>query len=522
MWLIIYTYFFSFYRLDNEIDVLPSALQFIDQSWLPNDWYLNLSIAYRQPFNLIAGSFITLLGFQYGAYFGRAVVYLLLSISLFIYIKTFRLRYTFALAGLLFFFKNQSLIACEWIIAGFDTKTIAYSFVFLSLSNLYKKDYFKSFLFAGAAISFHVLVGLHALFCSGFVLLLTGNLVGQWRDILRNSWVFPITGIFGILAIIQQLAPSSEIDSAFAWKIYVEYRVPHHVLPSAWNGDWISLLAISTFFFIAIIVERKDSPSIRFIAGYSIGSLMLFLMGLLVFAFADPVFLRLYWFRFPDTIIPFSMCLLTMKILGDFAVSECHSQKYAKAHFQIKRVIQLGIPILTSILLMIIFLNKGIYLSKTRLLDDWNSRGVTRSILTWINKNTDKGAVFLVYPGIQDFYLHAQRAMFVSYKHSPQSAVDIMEWYERIKLTNGGQFPSKRGFAALEELEQNFYQLNEQSILWLSKQYGISYYLGKPLQNLRFKRVYSDSYYTLYQLNDHSQQEDQEEIPASLSKQKQR
>lgn len=123
----------------------------------------------------------------------------------------------------------------------------------------------------------------------------------------------------------------------------------------------------------------------------------------------------------------------------------------------------------------------------------------------FINKNTDKGAVFLVYPGIEDFYLQAQRAMFVSYKHSPQSAADILEWYKRIKLANGGDFPSKRGFAALDELESNFYQLNEQSILRLSKQYGISYYLGKPSQNLRFRKAYSDSYYTLYKLNDHTQ-----------------
>lgn len=209
-----------------------------------------------------------------------------------------------------------------------------------------------------------------------------------------------------------------------------------------------------------------------------------------------------------------------MKILGDFAESECHRQKYAKAHFQIKRVIQLGIPILTSILVVIMFLNKGIYLSRTRFLDNSNSRRVIRPILEWINKNTDKGTVFLVYPGIQDFYMYAQRAMFVSYKHSPQAAEDIMEWYERIKLTNGGRFPSKRGFAALEELEPNFYQLNEQSILRLSKQYGISYYLGKPSQNLRFRKVYSDSYYTLYKLNDHIQQDYQEKIPAALSKQK--
>ena len=59
------------------------------------------------------------------------------------------------------------------------------------------------------------------------------------------------------------------------------------------------------------------------------------------------------------------------------------------------------------------------------------------STLEWIAENTPKKAIFLVDPTISDFYIHAQRAMFVGFKHFPLSAVDILEWFERIKLCNG-------------------------------------------------------------------------------------
>jgi hypothetical protein len=124
------------------------------------------------------------------------------------------------------------------------------------------------------------------------------------------------------------------------------------------------------------------------------------------------------------------------------------------------------------------------------------------SAFEWVSENTPKQAIFLVDPTISDFYIHAQRAMFVSWKHSPQAAVDILEWYERIKLSNGNRSPDKSGFNSLEELRTNFYYLDEDQIRQIANSYGISYYLGLPHQQLTFERVYGNSYFVVYRVND--------------------
>ena len=80
IWVLIIATRFSFSYISNEVDVLPSAKQFVDHGWLTNDWYLNLDIGYRHLFNLIQGTLVSWLGFEYGAYLGRLLVYLLLTV----------------------------------------------------------------------------------------------------------------------------------------------------------------------------------------------------------------------------------------------------------------------------------------------------------------------------------------------------------------------------------------------------------------------------------------------------------
>jgi hypothetical protein len=194
------------------------------------------------------------LGFLYGAYAGRILAYSILAIALVVFFRAIRLRFALGFILLVLFLENQSLIAGEWIVAGVDTKTFAYAFALLSFSSLLKKRYLLGFAFAGAALSFHVLVGIYALFCTGFAMLLTlKSWRSEWRPLIRRSWPLFITGIFGLLAIVQQLLPQGEVDVNKAWEIYVGLRVPHHVLPSSWGQDpWLIYLALATGLFLAV------------------------------------------------------------------------------------------------------------------------------------------------------------------------------------------------------------------------------------------------------------------------------
>jgi len=80
---------------------------------------------------------------------------------------------------------------------------------------------------------------------------------------------------------------------------------------------------------------------------------------------------------------------------------------------------------------------------------------VTSQITGQIGGTTAKDATFLVDPTLSDFYIRAERAVFVSLKHVPSAGPDIVEWYERIKLTNNHQPPSGPSFDSVSQLRAN-------------------------------------------------------------------
>ena len=119
----------------------------------------------------------------------------------------------------------------------------------------------------------------------------------------------------------------------------------------------------------------------------------------------------------------------------------------------------------------------------------------------WINSNTPREAIFLVDPTMSDFYLYAQRSMFVSYKHMPQSADDLLEWYKRLELCNDGQPFSASGYAVQQELRENYSNLNTFEIEDIATKYNIDYFVGKADQLLDYERVYGTLTLTLYKID---------------------
>ena len=499
IWMVIIAKLFVFNKyIGNELDILPFARQFIDSSWLPSDWYLNLEIGYRLLFNLIFGYVIDWLGFLNGAYIGRLIAYLLLAVALFVFLRTTRLRFSLGLIVVLIFLENQSLIAGEWIAGGADTKTFAYAFSLLSFSYFFQRKYLVGFAFAGVALSFHVLIGIYALICTAIALLLT---LKSWRQelrmLIRGSWPIFVTGVFGLLAIVQQLLPQGEVDANRAWEIYVEFRVPHHVLPSAWKGDlWIVELILAACLFLCIYLITKKG-AIKFTAAYALGSVGLFGIGFAFFAFGNTTLLRFYWFRYPAVMIPFLGLMLVALVLDQLTYIDFSSHpRIPKNLHWIQPILTKGLPILFALVAILLTLQAIQFLRVKYQRGLHRPPQETRAVFDWIRENTSEETIFLIDPLIIDFYTFAERARFVSFNHSPQSAGDILEWYERVQLNNNQQTPQiplSRG-----ELQANFYQLDPHSIRWLGDTYGLSYYLGLADQQLPFEPVYQDDNFTLY------------------------
>ena len=127
----------------------------------------------------------------------------------------------------------------------------------------------------------------------------------------------------------------------------------------------------------------------------------------------------------------------------------------------------------------------------------------TQVALEWINENTEENAVFLVDPLLNEFYIYANRARFVSFSHPPQSAAELLDWYGRLTLINGNQAPSIPPSRA--EMQANFANLDAETIKHLTNEYGVSYYLGQAGKSLPFKQVYLDETFSLYLLDPQSE-----------------
>ncbi len=93
--------------------------------------------------------------------------------------------------------------------------------------------------------------------------------------------------------------------------------------------------------------------------------------------------------------------------------------------------------------------------------------------------------------------------MFVSYKHFPASQGDMVEWYERMKLSNNANNIPLGDIAELnyENITWNFYHIDPAVIEDISSRYPVHYYLGKPSSDYPYDIVYQNGEYALYRVS---------------------
>ena len=489
LWLVVVARSFVFGDFsNNETDVLPVAYQFANQTWLPGDWYLNLAAAYRGPFNAIAGPLVAAFGFKGAAVIGRLIVHTLFASAAFLFLRTFRIRFAVGLFFLFLFLNNQSLVALERMTGGFEAKTIAWPFVLLSCAAVVRRRWPAAFVASGIALSFHVLVGLYALACSAGAVLLSGRAYLPERRDLRHVWMFFLAGAWGLYAVFQHTVGGE--GGGDGWLTYVTFRVPHHVLPDVWAGNlWVAKLVVAAA-LVAAVYQRVTAPRIRFLAAYALCSIGLFVIGLLLGALDQIELLRFYWFRFPDSFLPFiSLMLLAYGTSRGF---DALSRR--PGGLRIRGVEFSLVAILAVLSAAEVFAG----LPGLRPTVRW-AESAQAPMYDWIAGNTPRDATFLIDPSAETFYVRAERSMFVSYKHSPQSDADIREWFDRLTMVNGGATPSGFGLEAARRIGVVLERLDEKQLREFAHRFDVDYYLGAERQ-LPFPVAHRVGELVLYEL----------------------
>ncbi len=259
---IVLVFNFVFHNLigSNEADVLVSAKAAIDPSWIDGDWYLGQYIGYRFLYNVIAGGLCLFLPIEIVSVIGRIVIACIFGIVLAFLFKELKLSPWWVFPVLLAYLRYDNLIAGEWIIASFETKSFAYCMALLALIMALRCNYVLMALFSGLALSFHVLVGFYALVT--LVITIIGELLfsrnnrnilneielPKLEKILISIVCFFAAASFGSAFLFNNFLNSLPVEHArIASETYVIYRVPHHTLPYVWSYNFNIVKFINTY-----------------------------------------------------------------------------------------------------------------------------------------------------------------------------------------------------------------------------------------------------------------------------------
>ena len=473
------------------MDVLPYSKSIFNGNWLENDWYLNLTIPYRYFFSYPVGFFADTFGFIYTIIFGRLISYVLIALSLVLFIKSIKasqhsLLYYFSVI-LFFTIFSVGNGAGEWMVAALETKVFAYAFVLLSISSFLLKRHQLGLLFAGFALSFHLLIGIYNLFCLiPFFLTYQKKSKDYFIRLIRASPIFFLSGAVGIYGILYQFFLTEGNITNLGWEIYVNIRVPHHVLPSYFRIEtWIKM-AIFTLLNILFLIKTKNLK-VKLLSSYALFSVIISLIGLAIFfVLGNSHHLKYYFFRYADIMLPF----ITLVNAVSIAI-----EKKNKTLLKRKNQIKTAVVIISLFCITpeLMYIQDNATLSPQKMLE---STVEDIAMIKWVKKNTSKNEVFITPPGASFFYINYERPMFVSWKHSPQGATDLEEWYKRLKLINRGN-----DFINIGQVYEGYFSLTEVEILAITEEYpDMGYFLTLNSIILDFPLLFKSSKYSLYQI----------------------
>lgn len=482
---------FRFWFHFNENDVIPYARAVYDHAWLPTDWYLNLQIPYRFLFSYVVGFFADQFGFVATVIWGRLLTYALMAWAFFRFFQSVGLASTSVLpyVALVFFFKFFGFGngAGEWMVGGLDTKAFAYFFVILSLAALLRRKLVMAFLFAGLVLTFHMLIGIyHALCLALVVLFFHKSFALSLKSIALAALLYMVAGSIGIYGVFDALFLQSSESSSLGWEIYVNKRVPHHVLPFRFPFEiWIKMAIFSMINIL--ILWRVKHVVLRQLSAYALLTVGISLIGLIFyFTASNNAIMRFYFFRTSDILLPLITLLNVCVLLYD----------WLQERFALKlKWIQGALVVLCVLVSVpnIIDLQKTWTFEKGRFLVHTNADLLMSN---WVKENTSNHSTFLTVPNDEFFYLNYERSAFVTWKHSPQKADDLVEWDHRMSLLSKGE-----PFTAKEEVKEQYLTLKENDIIEIQKRYpDVDYVLMPSYINLEFTEAYRTKRQVLYKI----------------------
>ncbi len=419
----------------NEPHYLAMARHWWNPSWCADDLFLS-SFPAHQVFYWTFGWLTLWFDFATVAFLGRAISLAMVAASwtsLASRLQREDLEHSSPRASVLLaawlFLGLQAIgnLSGEWLIGGFESKVVAYSLVFWSITAMLDRRLLTAAACGGAAISFHPIIGLWHLAAMCFAELVQFDIeLSRWRRWLVAMALLVLVALPGLWPAIEMLRASSTRTSVIANYIQVYYRLKHHLDPMDFGvakyvgygtlgGVWWSLWWWQRR-------QRTGTRNARWWVGYVFAAALFVGVGLVAGMGPRPqpanllsethwrmVVLKFYPFRLFDLLLPVSVAILLPRLV---------KQRWLWAA---------GVVGLLWGLVSTHALPPRNQLPAA-MRADW------REACRWSAANTPADTVFHTPFEAEAFKWFAQRAEYVNLKDCPQDATGVVEWNRRMLL----------------------------------------------------------------------------------------
>jgi hypothetical protein len=457
--------FLSFSLTSNEEAYLPLAKQFLDPGWIPGSFTFSEWPGNRLLFQIIAGWGLKFLSFEQVAFFGRLLIFALISLPVGSIIKKFRIANLPFLIVFQLYLIRQTYFAGEFIFGDFEPKSFAYIMVFAGLNCLLDKKYIQAVLWSVPAAFFHILVGGWFFLLSVlFTFFSTKNIIlAVKQGLLFILLILPLV----IYLAREVLGSGSVIHGVNIDQVYVFFRNPHHTAPLAETKhvarNIFQIAVTAVVFALTIFVFRKKKGAVfdeLYLLNVIIFTILFVSLSISLIDHKG-VFLKFYPFR--------------LAALGEFLM-----------YFYVFKLIESkwSCPVFLQVFAVLagFYLITAATFSNIRDFSNSSLKQSYKELTHFISENTAPADVILP---LKDYNLSlsrmTRREVYVIFKCDPGGGEKIYEWYHRV--------------GERKKLNENPEYIGE-----ILKCYRINYLLSDHQlpQNERLTPVFKNSDYYLY------------------------
>ena len=507
----------------NESHYLTKAKQFWNPNWCAGDLFLESSDAHY-IFFLTFGWLTRIASLETAAWIGRIFCWFAFAWSWVFLNRSLSIRPWLSLitATLFMLLSNRFDMAGEWVVGGFEAKSVAYIFVVLAIAWMVNKKTAHALVALALAISFHAVIGIWAMSCFVVTLfseaMLTRSVVHlNVEEYSRKQWNLAIlfSAILMAAGCIPPLLANTNIDeisSNSANIIQVQQRLSHHLLFQSFPAFHVGRFAVLVAIWMVATRTTFISRQYQRLSWFCNFSLIISLCGIVLSGLAQQdnaigemanALLRFYWFRFSDFAIPLGIALYSARLLEVLYKSPLRIQR-------VSAVFSASLLMIASIA-SVLHDNRDTRAAADKAIlpsyaEDFVRTEQTyqnwKKVCHWIKNNTRTDTTFLTPVRQQTFKWYAHRADFVCWKDMPQDAAGILKWRQRIDLQR-----------RIEQIPGGALSLNDE---WLDRLagFGITHILMEQFREdelatsipSRLSRIYppnenSKSTYVVYKIN---------------------